>query len=65
MEIPTVAFLLDIIAAFIAWKFQMPLPGTGGEGGEMPAYLYAGAAISYGWIFLPIAYALTGKKRSK
>lgn len=49
------ACILWMVSVFLAWKFQFPIPGTGGEGpGATPVEAYLAAGMLYGG-WLPIA----------
>lgn len=56
MSTAAVALLLDIIVCVVAWLFDSPLPGVDGK---PPAELYFVSGVLYGWVWLPVAGALT------
>lgn len=58
MDVLAVTCLIDIVAAIVAWQFEIPIPGCEGKPGPE---LYAMATTLYWWAGLPPAMVLTGK----
>lgn len=49
------ACIVWMASVFVAWYFQLPIPGTGGEGpGETSPEMYLAAGMLYGG-WLPLA----------